>query len=196
MLEAARRYADKPNPARVVPWQPPRKRSGSAGGRLLALSDSDRQWRSSSTWRRDGSSARREEGTWFVPNWRRPISRSGWSTFAVGFSLLTSTAQAKTIRFRVQANGGPTGTDADAVARASTGGPVGLVSIPSRYMHSANAFVSLDDMDSTITLIARPCGVSREPPILLGLSIERRAIGASHSARVMCSSRCEYCHDG
>ena len=65
-----------------------------------------------------------------------------------------STAQTQAIRFSVQANGGPTGTDADAVARAGTGVAVGLVSIPNRYMHSPNELMSLDDVDSTIALIA------------------------------------------
>jgi hypothetical protein len=47
-----------------------------------------------------------------------------------------------------------TGTDADAVRMSRAGVPVGLVSVPNRYMHSPNQIVSVTDVDHTAELIA------------------------------------------
>jgi endoglucanase len=47
-----------------------------------------------------------------------------------------------------------TGTDADAVRMSRAGVPVGLVSVPNRYMHSPNQIVSVADVDQTAELIS------------------------------------------
>jgi len=47
-----------------------------------------------------------------------------------------------------------TGTDADAIHLSRAGVATGLVSIPSRYMHSPVEMVSLADVDAAARLIA------------------------------------------
>jgi putative aminopeptidase FrvX len=47
-----------------------------------------------------------------------------------------------------------TGTDADAIHLSRSGVPTGLVSVPSRYMHSPVEMVSLADVDAAARLIA------------------------------------------
>ncbi|CAN5521466.1 M42 family metallopeptidase [soil metagenome] len=50
-----------------------------------------------------------------------------------------------------------TGTDADAIARNHSGVPTGVVSIPNRYMHSANEMIDLQDLENVVGLLASFC---------------------------------------
>jgi putative aminopeptidase FrvX len=54
----------------------------------------------------------------------------------------------------VQATAAATWTDADPIVKAGTGTATGLVSIPSRYLHSPNEVVSLSDVDQAIAIVA------------------------------------------
>ena len=65
-------------------------------------------------------------------------------------------AAAKDAGIEVQAQAIPamTGTDADALRMSRAGVPVGLVSVPNRYMHSPNQIVSVTDVDASAELIA------------------------------------------
>lgn len=67
---------------------------------------------------------------------------------------LKAAASAEGIELQVQAIPAMTGTDADAVRMSRAGVPVGLVSVPNRYMHSPNQIVSVEDVDGAAGLIA------------------------------------------
>ena len=60
----------------------------------------------------------------------------------------------KQIAFTVESLGRGTGTDADAIHLSRTGVPTGLVSVPSRYMHSPVEVVSLKDLEMIPQLMA------------------------------------------
>ena len=65
-------------------------------------------------------------------------------------------AAAKKAKIDVQwgASGRGTGTDANAIQLSRAGVAAGLVSVPSRYMHSAVEMISLDDIDHGADLLA------------------------------------------
>ncbi len=70
------------------------------------------------------------------------------------FELLHDAAQEQEIPFTVESLGRGTGTDADAVHLSRSGIPTGLVSVPSRYMHSPVEMVAVADIDAAARLIA------------------------------------------
>jgi putative aminopeptidase FrvX len=86
-----------------------------------------------------------------------PVLARGSIVSPVVFNLLRKTAEANDIPFTVQAAGRDTSTDADAIHIAREGIATALVSVPNRYMHSPNEMVSLDDLDRTVNLIAEVC---------------------------------------
>lgn len=67
---------------------------------------------------------------------------------------LVRTAKQNNIRFQREIMSGRTGTDADVVATSRGGVKTALLSIPLRYMHTANEIVALQDITDTATLIA------------------------------------------
>jgi putative aminopeptidase FrvX len=70
------------------------------------------------------------------------------------FERLYEAGEAEEIPFTVESIGKATGTDADAIHLSRAGVPTGLVSIPTRYMHSPVEMVSLADIDAAARLIA------------------------------------------
>jgi putative aminopeptidase FrvX len=84
-----------------------------------------------------------------------PVLARGTSLHPHVFELLYEAAEKSGIAFTVESLGRSTGTDADAIHRSRTGVPTGLVSIPSRYMHSPVELVSLGDLDSAARIIAQ-----------------------------------------
>jgi putative aminopeptidase FrvX len=81
----------------------------------------------------------------------------GGVTSPVLFGHMERTALAHDIRFGVEAVGGRTGTDADAIAATGHGVAVAVASVPSRYMHSPNEMVDLDDVEAAIRLLHHTC---------------------------------------
>ena len=69
-------------------------------------------------------------------------------------NLLVSTARKKKIPYQMQAEPGPTGTDANAMQMTRSGVAAALVSIPNRYMHTPVEVISLTDLDNASKLIA------------------------------------------
>ena len=86
-----------------------------------------------------------------------PVFTRGSIISPVVFELLRKTANDLKIPFTVHAAGRDTSTDADAIHLAREGIATGLVSIPNRYMHSPNEMVSLDDLDRAADLLAEVC---------------------------------------
>jgi putative aminopeptidase FrvX len=77
------------------------------------------------------------------------------STLAPRISeLLAETAERLEIPHTIEASGSRTSTDADMIQIARAGVPTGLVSIPSRYMHSPVELVDLADVDAAVELVA------------------------------------------
>ena len=156
VLEAARRYADHPGDARIVALAATQEEIGHRGGGALVAAQ---RWAPTMTIVVDVTFGtdhpgieEKEVGAYSIGG--GPVIGRGGPISPTVFSVLSTTASRYEIPYSVQANGGPTGTDADAVARAGLGVPVGLVSIPNRYMHSPNELVSLDDLDHAIALVA------------------------------------------
>lgn len=86
-----------------------------------------------------------------------PVLTRGSIISPVVFDILERTAEANGIPYSVQAAGRDTSTDADAIHVAREGVATGLVSVPNRYMHSPNEMVSLRDLDAVATLLAESC---------------------------------------
>ena len=70
------------------------------------------------------------------------------------YKMLCEVARDENIPFQVNASGGGTGTDANAMQLNQSGMATGLISIPLRYMHTPCEVVSLADVDNTARLIA------------------------------------------
>jgi endoglucanase len=83
-----------------------------------------------------------------------PVIERGSNLNPHVFELLYETAQAEDIPFTLSASGRHTGTDADAMHLSRGGIPVGLVSVPLRYMHSPVEMVDLGDVANAALLIA------------------------------------------
>jgi putative aminopeptidase FrvX len=67
---------------------------------------------------------------------------------------LRAAAAERDVSYTLEATGRGTGTDADTVAIAQGGIPVGVVSIPLRYMHSSVELCQLDDVEACAQLCA------------------------------------------
>jgi putative aminopeptidase FrvX len=83
-----------------------------------------------------------------------PVIARGTTLHPLVFELLHEAAEAESVPFTLESLGKGTGTDADAIHLSRAGVPTGLVSIPSRYMHSPVEMVSLDDVDAAARLLA------------------------------------------
>jgi putative aminopeptidase FrvX len=83
-----------------------------------------------------------------------PVIARGTTLHPAIFEGLYAAAEAEGIPFTVESLGRATGTDADAIHLTQTGVPTGLVSVPSRYMHSPVEMVALEDIDAAARLIA------------------------------------------
>jgi putative aminopeptidase FrvX len=69
------------------------------------------------------------------------------------FDLLWETAEAEGIECSVEVVTGRTHTDADAYHLSRAGIPTGLVSVPTRYIHTPTEVVSLDDVENAVRLL-------------------------------------------
>jgi endoglucanase len=98
------------------------------------------------------SADRRGEGE--HPLGSGPALARGSAVNPVVFERLVAAAEAANIPYTIEATPRSTGTDADALARSGAGIACGVVSIPSRYMHTPNETVCLDDLDAAARLIA------------------------------------------
>ena len=86
-----------------------------------------------------------------------PVLTRGALVSPVVLALLRKVAKDGNIPFTLHAAGRDTGTNADAIHIAKEGIATALVSIPNRYMHSPNEMVSLDDVAHAAALIAETC---------------------------------------
>lgn len=83
-----------------------------------------------------------------------PVLSRGSAVSPVVLEMLIECAAREKIPFSIQAAPHDTGTDADAIYNALRGIPTGLVSVPSRYMHSPNEMVAREDLERAARLLA------------------------------------------
>ena len=83
-----------------------------------------------------------------------PVLARGTTLHPGVFERLYDAGEAEKIPFTVESLGRGTGTDADAIHLSRAGVPTGLVSVPSRYMHSPVELVQVDDVENAARLIA------------------------------------------
>jgi putative aminopeptidase FrvX len=69
------------------------------------------------------------------------------------FDLLAETAAQEEIAFGIEVVRGSTHTDADAYHLSRAGIATGLVSVPTRYIHTPTELVSLDDVENAVRLL-------------------------------------------
>lgn len=159
VLEALRRYAENPGPARVIAAATAQEEIGyTGGGARVAAQAHDVQMAIAVdvTFATDHPGMKKEElGEHTVGG--GPVLTRGSVTSPVVYRLLAETARRLEIPFSIHAAGRTTSTDADAMQLARAGVATGLVSIPNRYMHSPNEMIALDDLDRAATLIAETC---------------------------------------
>ncbi len=70
------------------------------------------------------------------------------------FEMLVQTAKDIDIPYQIEAFGGGTGTDANAMQISRGGMATGLISVPLRYMHTPCEVMSLDDIENAARLMA------------------------------------------
>ncbi|HEY5061076.1 MAG TPA: M42 family metallopeptidase [Gemmatimonadaceae bacterium] len=158
-LEALRRYAHNPGPARVVAAATTQEEIAWHGGGALVCTNCINPQMAlviDVTFATDHPSVEKKEiGDHRIGG--GPVLSRGAVISPVVFDLLRAAAEAQGIKYSVHAAGRDTSTNADAIHIAREGVATGLVSIPNRYMHSPNELVSLDDVDRTSTLLAEVC---------------------------------------
>ena len=159
VLEALRRYAERPGAARVVAVATTQEEiAWRGGGALVGASGLNPQMALvvDVTFATDHPGIEKKEvGDHKLDS--GPVLSRGSIISPVVFELLRSTADGQEIPYTVHAAGRDTSTDADAIHLAREGVATALVSVPNRYMHSPNEMVSLADLDRTATLLAETC---------------------------------------
>ena len=165
VLEALRRYAEKPGAARVVAAATTQEEIAWHGGGALVCAHCINPQVAlvvDVTFATDHPNIDKKEiGEHKMGG--GPIISRGALISPVVHNILRDTAKANNIAYAVHAVGRDTSTNADAIHIAREGVATGLVSIPNRYMHSPNEMVSLVDVDNAATLIAEFCrAITRE----------------------------------
>jgi putative aminopeptidase FrvX len=159
VLEALRRYAEKPGAARVVAVATTQEEIAWHGGGALVCANCVNPQMAivvDVSFATDHPGMEKKE----LGDHRMgsgPIISRGALVSPVVFDLLRATARSSKIPFTVHAVGRDTSTNADAIHIAREGVATGLVSIPNRYMHSPNEMVSLEDVDRVADLLAATC---------------------------------------
>jgi putative aminopeptidase FrvX len=159
VLEALRRYAEKPGAARVVAAATTQEEiAWHGGGAAICAQGINPQIALvvDVTFATDHPNVEKKEiGEHKMGG--GPILSRGAIISPVVFTMLRDTCKRLEMPYAVHAVGRDTSTNADAIHIARDGIATGLVSIPNRYMHSPNEMVSLRDVDAAATLIAEFC---------------------------------------
>ena len=159
VLEALRRYAQRPGAARVVAAATTQEEIAWHGGGALVCTNCINPQMAivvDVTFATDHPNVEKKEiGDFRVGS--GPVLSRGAVISPVVFELLRGAAARESIQYAVHAAGRDTSTNADAIHISREGVATALVSIPNRYMHSPNELVSLEDVDKTATLLAETC---------------------------------------
>jgi endoglucanase len=159
VLEALRRYAERPGKARVAAVATTQEEIGWRGGGAIVCATCLNPQMAlvvDVTFATDHPGQEKKElGDHRIGG--GPVLTRGSVISPVVVDLLRRAAAAHDIPYSVHAAGRDTSTDADAIHLAREGVATALVSLPNRYMHSPNEMVDLDDVDRAATLIAETC---------------------------------------
>ena len=159
VLEALRRYAQKPGSARVAAVATTQEEiAWNGGGALVCASCLHPQMAIvvDVTHATDHPGMEKKElGDHKIGS--GPVFTRGSLISPVVLGLLRKTADEHKIPYTIQAAGRDTATNADAIHISREGVATALVSIPNRYMHSPNEMVSMDDVEHTAALLAEVC---------------------------------------
>jgi len=159
VLEALRRYAERPGVARVVAVATAQEEIGlHGGGAVVAATRVNPQMAIAVdvTFATDHPGPEKKEvGEHKLGG--GPVLTRGSVNSPVVFRILRDSADRLGLTYSLHAAGRDTSTDADFIHLAREGVATALVSVPNRYMHSPNEMVSLDDLDRTAELIAEAC---------------------------------------
>ena len=82
-----------------------------------------------------------------------PIIARGANINPLVFDRIIECAEKENIPYQIEAETGPTGTDARSMQIARGGIPSGLISIPLRYMHTPVETANLDDIENVVRLV-------------------------------------------
>jgi endoglucanase len=159
VLEALKRYADKPGAAKVVAVATTQEEIGYRGGgagicatcvapQMAIVVDVTFAIDHPGVDKKEYGDAAIDGG---------PVLTRGSIISPVVLGLLRKAAEDRKIPISLHAAGRETSTDADAIHIAREGVATGLVSVPNRYMHSPNEMVSIQDIDHAAELIAEAC---------------------------------------
>ena len=159
VLEALRRYAQRPGAATVIAAATTQEEIGYQGGgaRVAAqATDASMAIAVDVTFATDHPGAdKKEVGEHTIGG--GPVITRGSITHPGVVRMLREAADDLRIPYTLHASGRFTSTDADAMHLARSGVATGLLSIPNRYMHSPNEMVALDDLDRAAELLAEVC---------------------------------------
>ena len=159
VVEALRRYAERPGAARVVAVATTQEEIAWRGGGALPSAVRVQPAMSvvvDVTFATDHPGVEKKEiGEAKLGG--GPVFTRGSVVSPVAYRLLRGAAERLAIPFQMHAAGRESFTDADAIHNAASGVATALVSIPNRYMHSPNEMVSLDDLDRAAEVIAEAC---------------------------------------
>jgi endoglucanase len=159
VLEALRRYAQRPGAATVIAAATTQEEIGYQGGgaRVAAqATDATMAIAVDVTFATDHPGAdKKEVGEHTLGG--GPVITRGSITHPGVVRMLREAADDLRIPYTLHASGRFTSTDADAMHLARSGVATALVSIPNRYMHSPNEMVALDDLDRAAELLAEVC---------------------------------------
>ncbi len=159
VLEALRRYAEKPGTARVAAVATTQEEiAWNGGGALVCASCLNPQMAIvvDVTIATDHPGIeKKEHGDHRLGS--GPVFTRGSLISPVVLSILRQTAEQHGIPYTIQAAGKDTATNADAITISREGVATALVSIANRYMHSPNEMVSLTDVEQTADLLAEVC---------------------------------------
>lgn len=159
VLEAVRRYAERPGAARVVAVATTQEEIGFRGGGALPSAVRLNPAMAvvvDVTFATDHPGVDKKEiGESTLGG--GPVLTRGSVVSPVAYRMLREAAGRLGVPVQVHAAGRMSATDADAIHNAGTGVPTALLSIPNRYMHSPNEMVALDDLDRAAEVIAEAC---------------------------------------
>jgi endoglucanase len=86
---------------------------------------------------------------------RGPVMSRGPATSPRVFDRLEAAAESEGIAYQLDADPRGSGTDQYVLQVTRSGMATGLVSIPTRYLHTASEIVSTDDLDAAVALLTR-----------------------------------------
>lgn len=84
-----------------------------------------------------------------------PVISRGVRTDNALVEKLIGAAVRKKIPYQIEVEHGSTFTDADPISQVRAGIPIGVVSLATRYLHSAVEILSLKDIDQTVELLTQ-----------------------------------------